>query len=63
MYEILTTSFWHTDAVGGRPHHQPQALVVWHAGNPSLAQQLSFVVMGPRLRGDDTECLDAAAHP
>src|ERR1700756_5254027 len=25
---FATTSFWHTDAVGGRPHHQPPAVVV-----------------------------------
>src|SRR5258707_6317595 len=28
MNEFMTTSFWHTDAVGGRPHHQPPTLVL-----------------------------------
>src|SRR5258708_34205351 len=28
MNEFMTTSFWHTDAVRGRPHHQPPTLVL-----------------------------------
>src|SRR5712675_1000835 len=32
MNEFMTTSFWHTDAVGGRPHHQPPMSVLHQVG-------------------------------
>ena len=45
MNEFLTTSFWHTDAVGGRPHHQPQGEVEardWRP--PDFAKPLPVVI-------------------
>src|ERR1700756_5084993 len=50
---FATTSFWHTDAVGGRPHHQPPTLV-WRRTElrPACPFQTSRG-MGPGFRRDD----------
>src|SRR5712671_2991027 len=51
MNEFMTTSFWHTDAVGGRPHHQPQAFVVARKSSDSVSQNKRHGVWVPAFAG------------
>src|SRR5439155_12504469 len=60
LSEISTTSFWHIDAVGGRPPHQPPALLVAEGVYPNAATR-SLGVWVPAFAG--TTGADELAPP
>ena len=53
LVEISTTSFWHIDAVGGRPPHHAAAAIVETKPSTGIFSQHPPRRMGPGLRRDE----------
>src|ERR1700756_4302164 len=54
---FATTSFWHTDAVGGRPPHQPQDVVFRESGTASPRNNKRLWLWVPAFAGTTVCCM------